>query len=237
MSDNDTDVETKVPGFASSGSLPGFSIGGPGWPTTTAGSLGNHTSGMGPPLVTPTLTVPLPFMLAQLNGAVIFIESKREGHHGCYIDASDTRARVTPTYPEECLNPANTSIRWKLHHIRQNIVVLESVLYPEHYLDMNDEKHWGRHVQRVTRHHRVPLCTDTETWAQFRVRGTSLDDVAFQSLRWPDRWLDTHEDLRLYGTRSPDQPKDDPAFENTHDWARFRILRNADYCPARMSSL
>ena len=154
------------------------------------------------------------------------IESRRENYQDHYIAASDDKIAIINE--SNCLTATvlHRPNIWMLHHIREDIVVFESVLHPGHYLDMNHEKHWDRHVQRVTQHDGLP---ESETWAQFRVRGTSPDgvtlpdDVALQSCRWPDRWLDTHEDLRLYGTKSPNQPKNDPNFENTDDWARFVI--------------
>ena len=161
------------------------------------------------------------------DGTVIVIESKREGHQGRYIDASDTfwgkRACVTAADETELVT--DISIKWTLRHIREDIVALESFRYRDHYLDMNPEKHWDRHVQRVTHHHWLPHSSESEIWAQFRVRGSSLDDVAFQSCRWPNRWLDSHEDGRLYGSRSPNQQENDPIFENRDDWARFKISR------------
>ena len=170
-----------------------------------------------------------PSLLQNLDGTVIMIESKREGHQGRYIDGRRRKARVNAVNETELVT--NVSNKWTLHYIggdTGDIVVLESLLQRGHYLDMNDEKHWDRHVLKVTSHSNLPSGRGEE-WAQFRVRGSSLDDVAFQSCRpqWDNRWLDSHEDGRLYGSLNSNQVNN-PTFENKEDWARFKICFSAE---------
>ena len=152
--------------------------------------------------------------LRNLNGSVITIESRRAGYAGKYIDAHHSlKAQVTKS-------GAAVPVwgQWILHHAKDNIIVLESVRYRGSYLDMNTDKTEGdRHVQKVTKSNSVPTTGLFSSWAQFKVWGSSLDNVAFQSMRWSDRWLDTHHSGKLLGTRGPTNSM------NANDWSRFKI--------------
>jgi len=152
-----------------------------------------------------------------INGQAILIESNRSGNKGKYIDAHDSKtARVTACAEDKRWEADWT--KWILHHIKDDIIVLESARYKGHYLDMNTDKTEGdRHVQRLTFSDEIPAGA---SWALFKVWGTTLDNVAFQSLRWRNRWLDAHESGKLLGALGP---------ESTivgGDWSRFKILSN-----------
>merc|ERR1712224_429742 len=108
------------------------------------------------------------------------IESNRSGYVGKFIDAHHSMsARVTTCARSERVD--NVWGKWILHHIKDDIICFESVRYRDHYLDMNHSKSEGdRHVQKITRWADIPK---DASWAQFKVWGSALDNVAFQSRR------------------------------------------------------
>ena len=105
--------------------------------------------------------------------------------------------------------------RLRLHHISgTNEALLESTLYPDHYLDMNTRFVLGaQNVVQFTRSNGRPY---DRSWARFALWGNDLSNIGIQSTRWRDRWLDAYHTGRAVGTRSANNQL--PPL-----WGRFRL--------------
>ncbi|MDF1699156.1 MAG: hypothetical protein P1U56_25100 [Saprospiraceae bacterium] len=156
--------------------------------------------------------------LEKMHGSIIVIKSLR--WNGAYIDANHTgAARVT-----EVANSKLFNAKWaklKMHYISENIICLESIRYPDHYLDYGNDN-----VLRFTKSNEVPKNLD---WARFSVYGTNLSNVGIRSERWTDRWLDAHPTGNLYGA------KHDPNTRPTEKWGQFEFMNpgtiTSEYVP------
>jgi hypothetical protein len=157
--------------------------------------------------------------LKKLNGSVIMIESARSG--GCFMDSSDNSAAKV----SQCVRSQRTECvwaKWILHHIKDEIVVLESVRCRDHYLDMHHSTaefnaflFTDHHVSRITERADIPTADDTAFC--FRIWGAALDDVGIQSTRWTNRWLDCHHSGKLLGSKGPAKSRVE------HTWGKFKI--------------
>ena len=165
--------------------------------------------------------------LQDLNGTVIMIGSRKHDREGDFICAheSETRGRVARI----ALNTRdsrgrrgsraradNVDCQWIIHHIRDDIIALESVLYRGHYLNMSTNQYISeRRIVNLTCFSDIP---EVES-AQFKVWGDNLNFAAFQSCRWNSRWLDTHSSAFLLGANGPSTRELQPH----HNWGRFSI--------------
>ena len=168
--------------------------------------------------------------LQDLNGTVIMISSRKNENRvrGDYIYAREYTRGHTPGKWVHVGNSydyrADTvDCQWIIHHIRDDIIALESVLYRDHYLDMTTVEYTSRdrtqrRILKLTFSSDIP---DDES-QQFKVWGGSwgnLNYAAFQSCRWNSRWLDTHRSGLLLGANGPSTHE----LGDEHTWGRFDI--------------
>lgn len=154
--------------------------------------------------------------LKNLDGRVIVIGSLRNAGH--FIDAHDSkRAKVTGCPQSELIQ--TVWCKFIVHYVHSDLIVLESLRYRDHYLDMHDSKYGASHHVNLTKAFTTPK---DQTWAQFRVYGTNLDNVALRSERWTNRWLDSHTSGYLLGTLN------DANKPPTDSWGRFKFMFSAE---------
>jgi len=145
--------------------------------------------------------------MEKLNGCIVQIESNR--FRGRFIDANPSKIALVTGCPRS-KRPYEVWTRWIVHHRYGNVVSLESVRYPDRYLDMNTGTYWGRKRALVTHCDNLP-----PDWGKFDVIG-SLDNCRFRSERWKNRWLDAHPSKYLLGNKSESFPE--------QLWASWRIV-------------
>ena len=161
--------------------------------------------------------------LQDLNGTVIMISSRKNENRvrGDYIYAREYTRGHTPGKWVHVGNSydyrADTvDCQWIIHHIRDDIIALESVLYRGHYLNMSTNQYISeRRIVNLTCFSDIP---EVES-AQFKVWGDNLNFAAFQSCRWNSRWLDTHSSGLLLGANGPSTHE----LGHEHNWGRFSI--------------
>lgn len=143
-----------------------------------------------------------PSTLGAINGSVITVQSLRDTAQNNLLAANGSRsARFRGIQLSRMLSTDADPARLRLHHIPgTNEVLLESTLYPDHYLDMNTRFVLGaQHVVQFTRSNGRPY---NRSWARFALWGNDLSNIGIQSTRWRDRWLDAYHTGRAVGTRS-----------------------------------
>lgn len=130
--------------------------------------------------------------IQKLDGCIVQIQSIK--YDGYFIDPRQSKtARITG-----CGLSARQSAQWSKWIIRSvgsNKVSFESLIYPDHYIDMNPKKSHKGHVQKVTHSFTRP-----GPWGIFKLHGP-LGCCAIQSTRWKDRWLDAHTSKELLGSQ------------------------------------
>ena len=168
--------------------------------------------------------------LQKLNGAVIVIASRRKGYGGCIVALSHHTAEIGPMEEDEKKKKGSVPWmgQWILHHIKDDIIVLESVRFRDRYLNMTEQKN-GNGFYRLPKLTKFPvkpwnsLADSFWPTCMFKVWGSTFDNVAFQSYRWPILWLDAHHYGHLYGTRKQG-PSTEMIGESWGGCYRFKIL-------------
>lgn len=160
--------------------------------------------------------------LQNLDGRVVVIESLRNAGH--FIDAHDSKTAKVSGCPQSEL-VETVWCKFKIHYVVGDVggswglIVLESLRYPNHYLDMHTSKHGDSHHVKITKAVNPPK---DQTWAQFIVFGTNLENVALRSERWTNRWLDSHDSGFLLGTMSGENNPPSAT------WGRFKFRFSAE---------
>jgi len=170
---------------------------------------------------------PLAKSLQKLHGRVVLIESLRNAGH--FIDAHESsRAKVTGCPQSELVQTVWS--KFIVHYVgtydsikgwdnEMGLIVLESLRFRDHYLDMHDSKYGVSHHVNLTK---AMVTPKDQTWAQFSVVGTNLDNVALRSEKWTNRWLDSHTSGFLLGTMSGEYNPPSAT------WGRFKFRFSAE---------
>ncbi|MDJ0732163.1 MAG: hypothetical protein QNJ33_19470 [Crocosphaera sp.] len=124
--------------------------------------------------------------LKALNNTIVVI--KPLSYLGQYLDSHDSYiAHITECPNSKLFHKDSLWTRWIIHYLHENCICLESVRYPDHYLDVHNDS------VRITYSPDIPLETLEGIWSRFRVFGDNLSNVSIQSERNEKRWLKAYK--------------------------------------------
>ena len=140
-----------------------------------------------------------------LNGRIISLASLRGGDQGKYLDAHhEKKAKITGCNYTDVI--FTNWLKFLVHKVNNNTIVLESIRYRNNYVDAHHSK-----VVHITHQNNPPL---NANWAQWKIVGDDPANIKLESVRYKGSWLDAHHSGYARVTAS----------NNVGDWGKWRVV-------------